>query len=129
MRSAVPDQPPYRNAEDVVISAIEDLFSGPSHVDSQTPSDLQQRMPFARVRRVGGFDRDPFTDAARVVVDVFAATYAAGTQFSEQVRQRLRAAPEPIDRTTTVTAPVELPWDDPVVRRWSGTYLIDLRRP
>lgn len=121
------DLPPFPNAEDVAITAIEGLFPNPSNVGTETPSDLQDRLPFGRVRRIGGVD-DQFTDSARVIVDVFAATYAAGSALAEAVRQRLRSAPAPLDRVLTLTGPAELPWEDPGTRRWSATYRLDLRR-
>ena len=122
------DLPPYRNAERVAFDAIADLFAGSTHLGVETPPDLQARLPFGRVRRIGGFDADPFTDGARLAVDVYAATYAAGTVLAEAVRQRLRAAPDPIDRAVTLSGPAELPWEDPGTRRWSATYELHLRR-
>lgn len=119
---------PYPNIEQLARITIGDLFPSGS-TGLVTPGDLEDRLPFGRVRRVGGADTDPFTDAARVAVDVFSLTYAEGAPLAEDVRQRLRTAPDPFDRVFTVTAPIEVPWaDGSAVRRWTATYGITLRR-
>lgn len=118
----------YPNVENIVGLVIGPLFPA-GRVGTVTPANLETRCPYGRVRRAGGADTDPYTDRARVVVDVFALTYAEGSALAEGARQALRAAPDPLDRVDTVTAPVEVPWaDSSPVRRWTATYGVSLRR-
>jgi hypothetical protein len=124
----MPDPGPWPNVEQVALDAIADLFPF-DRVGTATPGDLENRCPFARVRRIGGADVDPFTDAPRIAVDVFALTYAEGVDFAERVRQRLRSEPEPFDTVLTITGPTEQEWaSGSRVRRWSATYRTSLRR-
>ena len=122
------DPSPYRNVEQVALDVCADLFAA-DHLGTSTPDNLEQRLPFLRVRRIGGYDADPFTDRARISVDVFAGSYADGVAKAEAVRQRYRSGPYPFDRVDTVTGPVETPWSDGSdVRRWTATYLMSSRR-
>jgi hypothetical protein len=118
----------WQNVEDVVELVIRDLFPD-GQTGTSTPDNLEARCPFGRVKRVGGGDIDPFTDRARIVVEVFSLTYAEGVLLAEDVRARLRSEPTPLDRVFTVSAPVEVPWaDGSEVRRWTATYGVSLRR-
>lgn len=115
-----------------VEDAFCDLLADLGTTGTVTPKDLQAHLPFIRCRRFGGSD-DRFTDTARVDVDVLAATRAEAVQVAEAVRQRLISHPARVgtvvlDRITTTTAPREVPWEDPNVRRLTATYTVLARR-
>lgn len=128
-------QPPYPNGEELVRTlldtSIEDLTTG-----TATPDDLTGKLPFGRVRRLGGSD-DGLTDTSLVDVDTFVAraagAYTVGVDLAELVRQLLTSGPHHqaagvIDRVITTTAPVERPWPDEKVLRRTGTYAVTVRR-
>lgn len=97
---------------------------------------LPERMPFHRAELLPGTD-DGITFTARVVIDVFAPSYAVGEPRAEDCRQLLCAAPWHVvvdgqdvvaDRVICTQSPVEVPWGDDNVRCWNATYQVDLRR-
>lgn len=108
-----------------------------ANTGTRTPADLQDQLEFIRVRRVGGND-DQITDRARIDVEVFAATRAAGEGLTETVRQRLsRRGPVTVlaagrevvvDRTQLLAGPIEVPWPDPNVRMFTAAYQTEARR-
>lgn len=117
----------------LLLDAIESILGGGQHTGYVTPADLADRLPFVRVRRVSG-NRDRFNDFAVVDLDVFAATYPAALDLSEQLADWLCGPPPPIaafDRAECTSSPVELPWDDsdpPKLRRFGATYTVVSRR-
>ncbi|WP_431881821.1 hypothetical protein [Micromonospora chalcea] len=123
---------PLRRFPDVqraLVSILGPLVDG--RAGTETPSDLEKKMPFIRVLRTGG-PSDRVNDYATVDVDVFAATYTAAEPLAERVRQLLtgpplRAGAAILDRISCESAPVELPWA-PGVRRFGATYLVVSRR-
>lgn len=122
------DLAPFRDLDQELCDLLADLGT----TGTVTPSDLQQHLPFHRVKRFGG-DDDLTTDTARITIDTFAGTYAAARTAAEAVRQRLISHPHRsdagvIDRVTTTTAPVEVPWADPNIRRLTATYTVSARR-
>lgn len=126
------DLPSFPDLESAVGAALADIAGGEDHWDTLTPADLQQQLPFIRVRRFGGSD-DRLTDQARVDIDYFAATRAAAWAGAEAVRQRLISRPlrvgaVVIDQVTTTSGPIEVPWDDPDIRRITATYTASARR-
>ncbi|MEU7905313.1 hypothetical protein [Actinoplanes sp. NPDC049118] len=122
-----------RRFPDVHVLLIEVLtpLIGAGRVATQTPADLAQRLPFARVTRTGGHS-DRLSDHARVDVDVFHKTYTEGEQLAARVHefltgQRLRAGNGRVDRVGVDAVPIELPWA-PGIRRFTGRYLLVSRR-
>jgi len=123
----------YPDIEQVLCDHLADL----ANTGTRTPADLQQQLEFIRVRRVGGND-DQVTDRARLDVEVFAATRAAGEALTEQVRQRLSCRGPlsvlsggrevVVDRTQLLAGPVEVPWPDPNVRMFTAAYQTEARR-
>lgn len=102
-------------------------------IGSETPADLQSRLPFVRVVRIAG-GSDLLNDYAQVDLDVFAGTSRAGQGLSEQIREYLSepapayAAGALIDRIECLTAAIELPWADVRIRRYGATYRVVSRR-
>jgi hypothetical protein len=101
------------------------------HAGAQTPTDLQEQLPFIRVIRLGG-GSDRLSDVPSVDVDVFAGLYTTAELLAEQVREFLVGPPPPthrLDRVECLSGPRELPWDDDgVVRRFGATYQLSARR-
>lgn len=125
------DRSAYPDVEVALVDLLGDLASGGA--GTVTPPDLQDSMPFLRIKRFGGTD-DLWTDAALVSVDAFASTRTAAFDLAESVRQRLLTFPHvtaegTIDRTTTATGPNEVGWsDDQTVRRFTASYRVTVRR-
>lgn len=125
---------PWRRFPDVqaaLVALLEQLAGGAQHTGIETPENLQDVMPFIRVRRVAGAS-DQLHDYADVDVDVFAAEYRQAEPLAERVRQFLtgpkhRVGDVVLDRIVCQSAPVELPWA-PGVRRIGATYLVVSRR-
>lgn len=126
------DLPGFPDLETAILDALADLVGGTDHTGTVTPADLQAKLPFIRARRFGGAD-DFITDAARIDVDYFAATRAEAWAGAEAVRQRLISRPlvvgsAVIDKVTTTSGPIEVPWDDPNTRRVTAAYTASARR-
>lgn len=95
--------------------------------------------PMFRVLRIGGPD-DGVTDNPLMSVEAFDTTYAGAKAIAEEGRQVILAAgcsavtvsgfPKPvlIDATRTATAPTELPYANPELRRKPASYQAWLRR-
>lgn len=123
---------PLRRFPDVqraLVAILGPLVDG--RAGTQTPDDLELKMPFIRVTRTGG-PSDHVNDYAYVDVDVFAGTYSVAEPLAERVRQLLtgpplRAGDVILDRISCESAPAELPWA-PGVRRFGATYLVVSRR-
>jgi hypothetical protein len=105
----------------------------PDAIGSETPGDLQARMPYVRIVRVGG-GSDLVNDYPQVDIDVFATTSRAGEDLAERIRQFL-TLPAPaytsgvlLDRIDCLTAATERPWADTRVRRYGATYRVVSRR-
>lgn len=124
---------PLRRFPDVqraLVTLVEQV-AGAGRAGAETPADLQERMPFVRVLRVGG-GSDHLSDYAVVDVDVFAGAYTVAEPLAERIRQHLtgpppRVGPVVLDRITCQSGPAELPWA-PGVRRFGATYLVAARR-
>lgn len=103
------------------------------HTGTTTPGDLEQRLPFARVRRVGG-PTDRTDDRPTLEVDVFGTRYDATLLLARRIVDLLTAAgrkpPSPfLDRVTCEIGPRELEWgENTTVRRIGVTFEATLRR-
>lgn len=108
------------------------VFVPSGSVGLSTPSNLEQVLPFLRMRGVGGSD-DLITDRSTIDVDVFADSIPASNLLAEQIRQFLISQPhtvngEVLDRVRTVVRPRQLPWPTPGVFRSAATYRVSARR-
>jgi Protein of unknown function (DUF3168) len=109
-----------------------DLLSDLGTVGSETNIDLQTRLPYIRVHRIGGVD-NRITDAARVDIDVYTTDATAGKTLTETIRQRLISGPSAtahgvIDRAWVESGAQTAPTDDPNLRRVITTFRIAFRR-
>lgn len=130
--------PRYADVEVAMMDWLEREFparfapvDGVVRTDTETPVDLPDRLPFARVARVAGAD-DGVTDFAVVDVDVFAADRQTGYDAAEDIRARLLKSPHDVngvilDSVYTETAPIRVPWDGEVIRHLA-TYRVSARR-
>lgn len=120
----------FPDVQRVLVTGLESLAGGPTHIGIETPESFTDRLPFVRVVRVGGFS-DVISDFPTVDIDVWADTYTAAEALAERIRQYLCGPPPPIavlDRAFCETAPRELPWGDGVLRRFGATYGLTTRR-
>jgi hypothetical protein len=100
----------------------------PGRIGTSAPADLDDRLPFIRVRRTGG-PTDRVNDAPTLLVDVFADTYAVAEPLAGRIRDWLlfngphKANGLIFDRIGCDSSPQELPWSDTAtVRRFGATY-------
>lgn len=134
---SAPDSRGFPDVETVVQDLLADLVGGVSHVGSETPPDLQDRLPFVRVTRFGGAD-DRVTDYADIDVDCYGSRRTATLRLAEQVRQLLTRGSHVVssegmrvvlDKVTTELAPFQPPGDeDDTVRRFTASYSVRARR-
>lgn len=127
----------FPDVETVVQDMVAELVGGVSHVGSETPADLQGRLPFIRVTRYGGGD-DGLTDVADIDVDCYGRARTATLRLAEQVRELLtrgshevssEGARVVVDQVTTILAPFQPPGDgDETVRRFTASYSVRARR-
>ncbi len=120
----------FPHVQKLLVLALEGLAGGAEHTGTETPDDLQDRLPFVRVRRVTG-DSTWLNDRPVVEVDVFAATQDVAWRLAEDIRDYLVGPPPPLpllDRIDCEQGPRELPWADGRVRRWGADYRVTSRR-
>lgn len=106
------------------------VWVGEDYVDTETPDDLQQQLPFIRVERVGG-GRDRISDTSTVELQFYASTYAEVHPLAERVCEWLCGPPPPIpqlDRVLCTSAPVEIPYGDERIRRLVANFQLTTRR-
>lgn len=115
----------------LLVPALEVWVDGdPGRTGPETPDDLQARMPFVRVMKLGG-GRDRLNDAATVSIDVFADGYTAAETLAEDIAQWLCGPPPPLpvlDRVEIDVSPRQLPWGDERVFRFQAQYTVVTRR-
>ncbi|MFJ2567879.1 hypothetical protein ACIO02_33935 [Streptomyces sp. NPDC087568] len=123
------DLAPWPDVEDLLVQALADLTS----TGTVYPPDLEQQLPFTRVRRVGGGD-DQRTDTALVEVETAAGTRAQAWQVARTVQQRLISGPLRVagvgvmDRAQTEIGLRGVLHENPAVRCVLATYSVSTRR-
>jgi hypothetical protein len=124
----------FPDVQRVIAAALVDggLVADADHTGSETPTDLQDRLPFIRVWRIAGGSSGWLNDQASIDIDVFTDRYTTAELLAERVREFLVGPPAPahqLDRVECLSGPRELPWDENgVVRRWGATYQVIARR-
>lgn len=123
----------FPDVEQVLAVLLEALVPGERHTGTETPKDLDVRLPFIRVMRTPGGSSDAVNDYVPLSVDVFHTSYHSGAKpLAETVRtflttQPLRLGPQVIDRIRCDSGPGEMPWA-PGIRRVGATYSTVARR-
>lgn len=119
----------FPDVQKVLVGVFTTLL-GAGHAGTETPTNLDQVLPFVRVMRIGG-PSGQVDDSAQVEVDVFGTTYAQVEPLAEQIRQLLCGPPPPspfLDRIACDVGPCEAPWGDGPTRRWNAAYQVVSRR-
>lgn len=127
----------FPDVEDGLCSAIAELLGAaidPDNVDTRTPIDLQARLPFITVNRHGGH-ADLLNDHPAIDIACYASTRGDARILACAVMEwligdrpvRLRPRGR-IDTTICTAAPFEVPYPDPVIRRFVASYQGSLRR-
>lgn len=98
---------------------------------AETPPDLEERLPFIRVERIGGPD-ERFTAHPRIAVDAFAATADEARTLAEQARDALLflngpAGASVVRAVRCDAGPSRQPWGNPAIHRRGATYSVSLR--
>lgn len=127
--------PIFRDEEREVITLIKAFYLNKGetvYMGIETPdTDLESKLPFIRVGRVGGAPARgaEHTDRPVVDIDVFASTRAVAKRIALECQALLMATPHPIDRCNVLIGPQKLPWVEgfPIVRLFAS-YHLDLRR-
>jgi|SRR5690606_11193177 len=114
--------------EAVLVAWLEAAIPG-VHASTETPPDLDDRLPWVQVTRLGGpydgFRRDQPT----VDIAAYAASRPAASQLAQQVQEALHTrlwgatvGGAVVSRVETRTGPHWVPYDNPNVRRYEATY-------
>ncbi|WP_369147042.1 hypothetical protein [Streptomyces sp. R44] len=98
---------------------------------AETPPDLEERLPFIRVERLGGSD-GRFRQHPRVAVDVFAATADEARSTSSAVRDALlflrgEVRGAVVSDVRCDSGPSRQPWANTEIHRRGATYTVTLR--
>lgn len=108
---------------DVTGWTIAQLVAGlASQVDSDTPADLEDQLPFVTVARGGGGDDNMAIDAATMLFHCFAATEQAANQLGQQIRVFLRdlrgtvADGGVLTQSRKIGGPIRVPSENPAVK-------------
>lgn len=120
----------FPHVQKLLVLLLEEMAGGADRTGTETPDDLQDHLPFVRVRRITG-DSTWLNDHPVVEVDVFATTQEAAWRLAEDIRDFIVGPPPPhplFDRIDCEQGPRELPWADPRVRRWGADYRVTSRR-
>lgn len=120
----------FPDVERLLAGLYEPLLGGANHVGSETPDDLELRLPFLRLTRVSG-PRTVLMDFPTVEWDYFDADELTGKPAASQLLNLLLRKPPPhpaIDLVTCPLGPRELPWSNEAVRRWGATLDLQLRQ-
>lgn len=121
----------YPDAEKCVIAWLL-LNTSAAGVGHNTPADLDVKLPFYAVRRLGGSD-DRRSDFASVDVVTFAASLSEAYAAAELARQWLTSGPcrtehGVLDRVTTNTGPAEVNYENPHIVQVTANYRVTTRR-
>jgi hypothetical protein len=114
--------------EAVLIAWLEANVDGVS-ASTETPSDLDNQLPWVQVVRTGGGYDGYRRDQPTVDVAVFADTGPAAFALAAQIQYRLHeefarstTGGAVISRVETSTGPHRVPYDNPGMRRYEATY-------
>lgn len=104
-------------------------------VATETPANLEKRLPFIRLRRVGGTDPELTLDQVVVAVDAFHDDGPSASALASRVRTLLRHRSRGVQLAGcrvglvgTVTAPIWAAWDDTSLRRYTATYRVTVHQ-
>jgi hypothetical protein len=114
--------------EAVLIAWLEDNVED-VRASTETPSDLDEHLPWLQVRRIGG-PYDGFRlDQPTVDIAVYETTGAAASSLALQIQHLLHdhlegsvAGGAVFSRVSTSTGPHWVPYDNPGLRRYEATY-------
>jgi hypothetical protein len=114
--------------EAVLVGWLEDTIED-VRASTETPADLDERLPWLRVRRVSG-PYDGFRlDRPAVDIEVFAATGAEASALALQIQQlmhvqfaRAKVGDAVISQVKTLSGPHETPYGNPNMRRYEASY-------
>lgn len=121
-------------ADDIDLEALltgwlSEVAGGLAGASTRTPPDLEQRLPWVRVALLGG-PYDGFRiDRPLVDLESFAATAAEASALARQIQGLLYSdllgrtyGGAVVARVRTDVGTRPLPYDNPAVHRYGGTY-------
>lgn len=114
--------------EALLVAWLEDTIED-VHASTETPAELDDRLPWLLVRRIGG-PYDGFRlDQPTVDIAVFAATGPEASALAAQVQRllherlaRSKVGTAVVSQVRTNTGPHWVPYGNPNLRRYEATY-------
>lgn len=114
--------------EAVLISWLEDTVED-VRASTETPADLDSRLPWLQVVRIGGPYDGYRRDQPTVDIAVYDTSGPAASALAAQVQVLLHeqldgstTGAAVISRVDTITGPHWVPYDNPGLRRYEATY-------
>lgn len=112
--------------------ALATQSGGDFRVGRVFPENLQAKLPYVRVRDIGGND-DGLTDVPLIDVDVFHDSFDHARDLAKGIQAHLLMYPHVIgstviDQVRTAMRPHDVPWDDDRVYRFYSSYQVSARR-
>jgi hypothetical protein len=98
---------------------------------SERPPELETRLPWVTVERIGGTD-ERFSAHPRIAVDVFAASPDEAADLAQDVHEALMFLTGPVHGLvirgiSNTSGPSRRPESNPAVHRRGATYTVSLR--
>lgn len=116
------------DCESLARTWLDDAFPD-AKVSTETDTTLGDNLPWIRVERGGGADKQYVIDFPLIDVDVFHSTRILARTLAEQVRDSLIltlpgkvVGPGNVRFAETILAPIWAPWDNTSLRRFTATY-------
>lgn len=114
--------------EALLVTWLEDTIEDVT-ASTETPADLESRLPWLQVVRIGGGYDGFRLDQPTVDIAAFAATGPEASALAAQVQvlfheqlARIKIGTAVVSRIETVTGPHWVPYDNPNMRRYEASY-------
>lgn len=114
--------------EALLVTWFEDTIEDVT-ASTETPADLDSRLPWLQVVRIGGGYDGFRLDQPTVDIAAYASTGPAASALATQVQvllheqlARTKTGTAVVSRIETVTGPHWVPYDNPAMRRYEASY-------
>jgi len=114
--------------EALLVAWLEDTVED-VHASTETPADMETRLPWIQVTGTGGGHDGYRRDQPSADISVFAASTVAASDLAAQIHRLLHEqlawstyAGVSINRITTRVRPHRVPYDNPDLRRYESSY-------
>lgn len=114
--------------EALLVTWLEDTIEDVT-ASTETPADLETRLPWLQVVRIGGGYDGFRLDQPTVDIAAYSSTGPAASALAAQVQillheqlARTKIGTAVVSRIETVTGPHWVPYDNPAMRRYEASY-------